>query len=102
MRARALTRRPAPALGSAARRTRPSALTLGCSGRSEPGQYPRSQGSLSVARRLLTLAQSRRRPGLSLTPLPLAPPPNKQFVADGVFYAELNELLTRELAEQVC
>ena len=24
-----------------------------------------------------------------------------QFVADGVFYAELNELLTRELAEQV-
>ena len=25
----------------------------------------------------------------------------KQFVADGVFYAELNELLTRELAEQV-
>ena len=26
-------------------------------------------------------------------------PPPMQFVADGVFYAELNELLTRELAE---
>ncbi len=26
-------------------------------------------------------------------------PPIVQFVADGVFYAELNELLTRELAE---
>jgi hypothetical protein len=30
-----------------------------------------------------------------LTPLPSCP----QFIADGVFYAELNELLTRELAE---
>ena len=27
------------------------------------------------------------------------PPLDVQFVADGVFYAELNELLTRELAE---
>lgn len=37
-------------------------------------------------------------PSLTLSP----PSPTTQFVADGVFYAELNELLTRELAEQVC
>lgn len=30
--------------------------------------------------------------------LPRTPPP-KQFVADGIFKAELNEFLTRELAE---
>lgn len=29
----------------------------------------------------------------------LSPPPFQQFVADGVFFAELNELLIRELAE---
>ena len=30
---------------------------------------------------------------------PCLAPPVSQFVADGVFYAELNELLVRELAE---
>lgn len=47
--------------------------------------------------------ERRRRRRFSLHPtLTLHTPPfYKQFVADGVFYAELNELLTRELAEQV-
>jgi hypothetical protein len=36
----------------------------------------------------------------SSSPAPLPPPhPPPQFVNDGVFYAELNELLVRELAE---
>jgi hypothetical protein len=48
----------------------------------------------------------RSKPGLPLrSPHSLShrppPHPSHQFVADGVFYAELNELLTRELAEQV-
>ena len=41
-------------------------------------------------------AQQRKLPPSPLPPFPLFPP---QFVADGVFYAELNELLVSELAE---
>ena len=70
-----------------------------------PGR--RGKDPLLGAPRFLLFADRRgRRRSLYLHPLSvLTPTPitslHYQFVADGVFYAELNELLTRELAEQV-
>ena len=67
----------------------------------------RASPSRECLRRALGYSERTRRPqSRDVTPStwllsPHAPPPPRcaQFVADGVFFAELNELLTRELAE---
>lgn len=63
---------------------------------------PQCRGRGAGGVRRLTRCAWRLPPSPSATDAPLSPalrPCLPQFVQDGVFYAELNELLTRELAE---